>query len=60
MVISTLKTAMCGLIVGSSMLIPGLSGGTMAIVLGIYDKLIDSVGTITTRECFKKNIGLQF
>ena len=28
---------------GASMLIPGVSGGTMAIILGIYDKLIKAV-----------------
>lgn len=30
-------------IIGSSMSVPGVSGGTMAIVLGIYDKLISSI-----------------
>ena len=29
-----------GFIVGASMLVPGFSGGTMAMILGIYDKLI--------------------
>ena len=32
-----------GFIIGSSMSVPGVSGGTMAILLGIYDKLISSV-----------------
>jgi putative membrane protein len=32
-----------GFIIGSSMSIPGVSGGTMAILLGIYDKLIGSI-----------------
>lgn len=32
-----------GYIIGSSMSVPGVSGGTMAILLGIYDKLISSV-----------------
>jgi len=32
-----------GYIVGSSMSVPGVSGGTMAILLGIYDKLISSI-----------------
>ncbi|WP_206459525.1 DUF368 domain-containing protein [Anaerovorax sp. IOR16] len=41
---------MKGFIIGASMLIPGVSGGTMAIILGIYDELIHSV------SCFRENI----
>ena len=55
--IKTIKTVFSGFVVGSSMTIPGLSGGTMAIILGIYDRLIQAVGTITTKKGFKKNIG---
>lgn len=40
------NTFVSGVIVGSSMLIPGVSGGTMAIILGIYDKLLHSVSHI--------------
>ena len=29
-----------GLVVGVANIIPGVSGGTMAVVMGIYDKLI--------------------
>jgi len=32
-----------GLVVGASMLVPGVSGGTTAIILGIYDDLIHAV-----------------
>ena len=32
-----------GLIVGGTMLVPGVSGGTMAMILGIYDRLVTSV-----------------
>ncbi len=32
-----------GFIIGASMLVPGASGGTMAIILGIYDELIHAV-----------------
>ena len=34
-----------GMFVGGSMLIPGVSGGSMAIILGIYDELICSVSS---------------
>lgn len=42
--------ALKGLIVGATMIVPGVSGGTMAIILGIYDSLIASVSS------FAKNI----
>jgi putative membrane protein len=32
-----------GFVIGSSMSVPGVSGGTMAILLGIYDKLIGAI-----------------
>lgn len=32
-----------GFIIGSSMSVPGVSGGTMAILLGIYDRMIQAV-----------------
>ncbi len=32
-----------GMIIGVFMLVPGVSGGSIAILLGIYDKLLDSV-----------------
>lgn len=35
--------ALKGLVIGGTMLVPGASGGSMAIVLGIYDKLISAV-----------------
>ena len=34
-----------GAVVGGTMLIPGVSGGTMCIILGIYDRLIHAVST---------------
>lgn len=42
-----------GFIIGSSMAVPGVSGGTMAIVLGIYDRLLSAINGI--RKDFKKN-----
>jgi putative membrane protein len=41
-----LKRLAKGLFIGSAMLVPGVSGGTMAIILGIYDELIHAVNSI--------------
>lgn len=32
-----------GVLIGSTMLVPGVSGGSMAMILGIYEQLIDAV-----------------
>jgi len=40
---SNLILMLKGFIIGSSMSVPGVSGGTMAILLGIYDKLIGAI-----------------
>lgn len=50
---NNLKTILQGFIVGSTMSIPGISGGTVAIILGIYNKLLDSAGDIF--KDFKKS-----
>ncbi len=38
-----MKNVLSGVVIGSSMLIPGVSGGTTAILLGVYDRLIAAV-----------------
>lgn len=42
-----------GFLIGSSMTVPGVSGGTMAILLGIYDQLIGAISRFTKEP--KKN-----
>lgn len=43
-----------GLVIGATMVVPGVSGGTMAIILGIYDTLISAVSS------FQKNVKENF
>jgi putative membrane protein len=43
-----------GICIGGTMLIPGVSGGTMAMVLGIYDKLVSSIASFMKHK--KKNV----
>lgn len=40
-------TALKGVCIGGSMTVPGVSGGSMAMILGIYDRLISSVSSLT-------------
>ena len=49
-----LKNIINGIFIGVSNVIPGVSGGTVAVILGIYEALINSVKNI--RHDFKKNI----
>ena len=34
----------CGAVVGVANIIPGVSGGTMAVVLGVYAQLLEAMG----------------
>ena len=45
-----------GFFIGISDLIPGVSGGTIAFILGIYDELLASISGFFSRN-WKKHIG---
>ncbi len=45
-----------GLAMGASDVIPGVSGGTIAVLLGIYDRLIAAINGITSKE-WKRHLG---
>ena len=40
------KTFLHGIAIGIANIIPGISGGTIAVVLNIYDRLISSLSKI--------------
>lgn len=42
-----LKTYLKGLLMGTADLVPGVSGGTIALITGIYDELIKSITELT-------------
>ena len=43
----------CGAVIGVAVIIPGVSGGTLAVLLNIYDKLINAVSNL--RRDFKNS-----
>lgn len=45
-----------GLIMGASDVIPGVSGGTIAVLLGIYDRLIAAINGLVSKD-WKKQLG---
>lgn len=46
--LSYLYIVLKGVVIGVANIIPGVSGGTMAVVLGIYDRLIEAIGGFFT------------
>ena len=50
------KTIVKGFVVGSSMMIPGVSGGSMAMILGEYDHLIAAIPSIFSKKTFLKSV----
>ena len=38
-----------GMFIGVANIIPGVSGGTIAVVLGIYDKLIEAISDVLSK-----------
>lgn len=51
---NNLITMIKGMIVGGTMMVPGVSGGSMAMILGIYERLVTSVSSFRKdkRACF--------
>jgi len=43
-----LRHYLFGLLMGSADVVPGVSGGTMALIVGIYTRLIESIGRAVT------------
>lgn len=53
-----LKLVLCGIVFGIANVIPGVSGGTMLVVFGIYDQLTEAISGI--RAIFKNIVFLIF
>lgn len=49
------KNVLCGVVIGLANIIPGVSGGTMMVSMGVYDTLIDCINKlfINFRYCVK-------
>ena len=47
-----IRIAIAGVLMGTANLIPGVSGGTMVLAMGIYQEFIDSVADITALRFF--------
>lgn len=45
-----IRNIVCGVCIGMANIIPGVSGGTMAFILGIYDRLLNSIKSVDARS----------
>jgi putative membrane protein len=50
------KNVYRGFIIGIANLIPGVSGGTMAVILGVYEQLLEAISGFFSKE-WKKQLG---
>lgn len=41
-----IKNVVCGILVGIANIIPGVSGGTIIVILGLFDKLMDAISNV--------------
>ncbi|RSK29090.1 DUF368 domain-containing protein [Bacillus sp. HMF5848] len=53
------KNIFRGFVMGISDLIPGVSGGTLAVVLGIYDQLLESISGVFSKD-WKRHVSFLF
>ncbi len=53
-----IKSILKGMVIGIANIVPGVSGGTMMVAMGIYDKLIHCITHLFSE--FKKSVGFLF
>jgi putative membrane protein len=49
-----------GFAMGASNIVPGVSGGTLALIMGIYEELLNSVRAVLNREALRHALRLRF
>ncbi len=51
-----IRSALGGILMGLANLVPGVSGGTMIVVMGLYDEFISSIADVTRLRFSKRNL----
>ena len=54
--VALLRLGITGILMGLANLVPGVSGGTMVLVMGLYDEFVSSIADITRCRFTKKNV----
>lgn len=55
-----LSVALKGFGMGAANVVPGVSGGTIALLTGIYTDIVDSLNAVTEKETWKSLLGGRF
>ena len=50
------RAAVGGVLMGLANLVPGVSGGTMIVVVGLYDRFIESIADVTRLRFTRQNV----
>lgn len=54
--VALLRLGITGMLMGLANLVPGVSGGTMVLVMGLYDEFVSSIADFTRLRFTKKNV----
>ncbi|OFZ27970.1 MAG: hypothetical protein A2381_08220 [Bdellovibrionales bacterium RIFOXYB1_FULL_37_110] len=54
--LSLVKVTIAGIFMGMANLVPGISGGTMVLAMGLYEEFIESLSNISRFKFTKKNV----
>ncbi|MBU0717338.1 MAG: DUF368 domain-containing protein [Planctomycetes bacterium] len=50
------RSGVAGVLMGLANLVPGISGGTMIVITGLYDEFIESIADVTRLHFTKRNL----
>lgn len=53
----SVKDGLTGMAIGTAIIVPGISGGTIALVFGAFKKIVDAVDNLFTKK-FLKSLGI--
>ena len=51
-----LRSGIAGILMGLANLVPGVSGGTMIVVMGLYDDFIEAIAGVTRLKLSRRNL----
>jgi len=51
-----IRTAITGVLMGLANLVPGVSGGTMVVVMGLYDDFVSAIANLTRLRVNRRNV----
>ena len=55
-ILRLVRTGITGVLMGLANLVPGVSGGTMVLIMGLYDEFVSSVADVTRLRFTKRNV----